>query len=83
MLTLQSLPDEAAKPLGKRAVVNEEAIVIGADELVLFGMPCQCGNDAVDVRVVLELSTPCVQHAGEAGDAALGFGGNDVAQGGG
>lgn len=81
MLVLEGLAHEIAEALGKGAVVNEEGVVFGVDELFFARMPGEGGNDAVDVGVVLELASPGVEDAGEACDAAVGFGGDDVAQG--
>ena len=81
MLALEGLAHEVAKALGKGAEVNEEGVVFGVDELFFARMPGEGGHDAVDVGVVLELTSPGVEDAGEACDAALGFGGSDVAQG--
>ena len=61
--------------------MDEEALCAGADDAFLCRMPCQCRNDAVDVRMVLELATPGMQDAGEAGLGAFGFSMDHVAQG--
>jgi hypothetical protein len=61
--------------------VEEEVLVFGVDEEVFVWMPGEGGHDAVDVGVVLELASPGVEDAGEAGDATVGFGGGDIAQG--
>lgn len=81
MLVLEGLAHEVAEALGKGAVVNEEGVVFGVDELFFARMPGEGGNDAVDVGVVLELAAPGVEDAGEAAYSAVGFGGGDVAQG--
>ena len=61
--------------------MNEESFILGVDELFFLRLPCECRNDAVDVRMVLELASPGVEDAGEAGLAAHGFGGDHIAQG--
>ena len=80
---LEGLAQVGLEAFGEGAVVDEEVFVAGADGLLFLGMPCECGNDAVDVGVVLELATPGVEHAGKSAGSAFGFGGDDVAQGGG
>ena len=65
MLVLESLAHEVAEARGEGRVMNEEGFILGMDELFFIRLPCECGNDAMDVRVVLELTTPGVQHAGE------------------
>lgn len=81
MLALKSLAHEVAETRCERRVVNEECFILGMDELFFIWLPCECGNDAVDVRMVLELTTPGVEHAGEAGLGSVGFGCDHIAQG--
>lgn len=81
VLALEGEAKEVAKTLGEGCVVDEESFILGMDEAFLIRLPCECGNDAVDVRMVLELASPGVQDAGEAGEAASGLGGDDIAQG--
>lgn len=73
MLVLKSLAHEVAETRSERRVVNDESFILGMDELFFIWLPCECGNDAVDVRMVLELASPGVEHAGEAGLAAMVF----------
>ena len=80
MLVLESLAHEVTESRGERCEVNEESFILGMDELFFIWLPCECGNDAMDVRMVLELATPCVQHAGEAGLTAMRFGRDHIAQ---
>lgn len=81
MLVLKSLAHEVAETRSERRVVNEESFILGMDELFFIRLPCQCRNDAVDVRMVLELASPGVEDAGEAGLAANSFGRDHIAQG--
>lgn len=80
---MESLAHEVAETRGEWRVVNEERFILGIDEEFLIRLPCEGGNDAVDVRMVLELASPGVEDAGEAGLTASGFGGDHIAQGGG
>jgi len=81
VIVLEGEAHEVAEALGEGAVMDEEVLVFGVDEVFPPGVPGGGGDDAVDVRVVLELATPSVQDAGEAGDSAPGLGGDDVTQG--
>lgn len=91
VMFLQALVHEVAEACGEGAVVEEEVLVFGVDEEVFVRMPGEGGHDAVDVGVVLELASPGVEDAGEAGlwaialatayEATVGFGGGDIAQG--
>lgn len=81
MLALESLAHEVAETRGERCVVNEEGFILGIDEAFFIRLPCECRNDAVDVRMVLELASPGVEDAGEAGLAANSFGSDHIAQG--
>lgn len=81
VFALEGLAHEVAEALGKGGVVDEEGVVFGVDKLFFVRVPSEGGDDAVDVGVVLELPSPGVEDAGEAGDAASGFGGDDIAQG--
>lgn len=83
MVVLEGAMDTAAEALGKRTVVDEEAILGRAMEGLVLGMEGGCGDDEVDVRVVLDLPTPSVEHAGEAELGPAGLGGADVLEGGG
>jgi len=80
---LQAFAQEGTEALGEGAEVDEETVFAGAEELLFSRMPCEGRDDEVDMRVVLELPSPGVEHGGEACDPAFGFGGDDVAQGGG
>ena len=75
--------DEAAKAGGEGAVVDEEGFAGGAMEGFVFRMKGGGGDDEVDVRVVLDLTAPGVEDAGEAEAGATGLGGADVLEGGG
>ncbi len=71
-----------AKALGERFEVNEELIVGRRDELAGAGIECNGGDDAVNVRMVLHLTSPGVEHAGEPtaqlAGGCFGFGRDDV-----
>lgn len=81
MLALKSLAHEVAETRCERRVVNEESFILGMDEEFFIRLPCECGNDAVDVRMVLELASPGVENAGETSLATSGLRGDDIAQG--
>ena len=65
--------DETAEAGGEGLVVDEEVVgLFWVDELVLFWVVGDGGDDAVNVRVVLHLAAPGVE---DAGDAELEVGG--------
>ena len=75
--------EEAAESLGEGPVVDEKLFLGGMMKGVVFGVEGNGGNDEVDVGVVLDLTAPGVENAGEAESGALVFGGADVLEGGG
>ena len=81
VLALEGLAHEVAEALGEWTVVDEKVFSAGADDAFFRRMPCEGGDDAVDMRVVLELPAPSVENAGEAALPAAGFGGDHIAQG--
>ena len=81
VLVLKGLAHEVSESRGEGRVVNEEVFAFGEDEKLVVRQPGECGNDAVDVRMVLELASPGVEDTGEARHAALGPGRDDIAQG--
>lgn len=82
VLVFQGAVEAAAEALCKRAVVDEEAVFGGMMESLVFGMEGDCGDDEMDMGVMLDLTTPGVQDAGEAESGAVVFGGADVLEGG-
>jgi hypothetical protein len=82
MLVFQGAVDAAAEALGDGAVVNEEAVFGGMMESLVFGMEGDCGDDEMDMGVMLDLATPGVQDAGGAESGPVVFGGADVLEGG-
>ena len=82
VLVFQRAMDAAAEALSKRVVVDEEAVLGGVMERLVFGMEGDCGNDEMDMGVMLDLAAPGVQNAGEAESGSLVFGGADVLEGG-
>jgi hypothetical protein len=82
VLVFQRAVDAAAEALSKRVVVDEEAVFGGVMERLVFGMEGDCGNDEMDMGVMLDLASPGVQNAGEAEAGSLVFGGADVLEGG-
>ena len=65
MLVLKSLAHEVTEARGERCVVDEESFILGMDEEFLIRLPGKCGDDAVDVRMVLELASPGVEYGGK------------------
>ena len=82
VMVFEMAVDEAAEAPGQRAVMDEEVVLGGAVEAEMFGMEGGCGNDEMNVRMMLDLTAPGVQHAGEAEPGAAVFGGADVLKGG-
>lgn len=83
VLVFQGAMDAAAEALGEGAVVDEEGVLGGMMEGVVFGMEGGGGDDEVDVGMVLDLAAPGVEDAGEAEPGSVVFGGADVLKGGG
>ena len=75
--------EPAAEAICKGMIVDEEVFLGGTVQGFVFGMKCGGGDDVMNVRVVLDLTAPGVQHAGEAKARAAGLGGGDVLKGGG
>jgi hypothetical protein len=82
VLVFQRAVDQTAEALSKRVVVDEEAVFGGVMERLVFGMEGDCGNDEMDMGVMLDLAAPGVQNAGEAESGTLMFGSADVPEGG-
>jgi hypothetical protein len=83
VLVLESLPHEVAEARSERCVVNKKRFFLGINELFLRGVPSQCGNDAMNVWVVLKLAAPSMEDAAKASGSALSFRGDHIAQRGG
>ena len=83
VLVFQGAVDAAAEALGDGPVVDEELVFGGMMEGLVFGVEGGCGNDEVNVGMVLDLAAPGVQDAGEAESGSVVFGGADVLKGGG
>lgn len=76
--------DEAAEAGGEGLVVDEEFVrIFWVDEGVVFGVEGDGGDDAVDVGMVLHLTSPGVEDGGEAELELRGFefGACDVVEG--
>lgn len=78
MLVLQGTLHAAAKALGDRAEVDEEGIFGRMNQTAAHWIPGNAGNDEVDVRVMLDLAAPGMEHTCDAGTATAGLGGGDV-----
>ena len=83
MLVFQGALDAAAEALGEGSIVDEELVLGGMMEGLVFGVEGGSGNDEVNVGMMLDLAAPGVQDAGEAEFRAVVFGGADVLEGGG
>jgi len=75
--------DKTAEARRERLIVDEKIVFFWIDEGFGFGMEGNAGNDEMNVRVMLDLAAPGVQHAGETESRAMIFGGGDVLEGGG
>jgi len=74
--------ETTAEASGERLIVDEEAVFGGVNESLEFGMKGDARNDEVKVGVVLDLTPPCVQHAGKAEAGSTSLGGGDILKGG-
>ncbi len=83
MVVLQGAVDAAAETGGEGLVVDEELVLGWMMEGFVFGMEGDAGNDEVGVRMMLDLTSPGMQHAGEAEAGSAMLGGGDVLEGGG
>lgn len=61
--------------------MHQKSGLVRVDEDPGFGIECQSRNDAVNVRVVLHLTSPGVQDRGEPATTSLVFGGEDIGEG--
>lgn len=73
--------ETAAEASGERLIVDEEAVFGRVNKSLEFGMEGDAGNDEVKVGVVLDLTTPCVKHAGKAEAGSTSLGGGDILKG--
>lgn len=83
VLFFEGAVDAAAEALGEWVVVDEEFAFGGMMEGLVLGMEGDSGDDEVNVRVVLDLTAPSVEHADEAEFGSVVLGGADVLEGGG
>jgi len=74
--------DSTSEPCGERLIVNKEVVFARMMELVVFGIEGHGGDNAMDMGMMLHLPSPSMEHADTAGSTSLGFGGDDINQGG-